>query len=74
MLVLQIVTSFHKIKNAFIILTSRFTNTEIKFPAVSRIVEIRDKKEFNATKLNLSIRNNGRLKKASMTEAELTKD
>ena len=73
-LVLQIVTALHKIKHVFIVLTSRFTNTEIKFPALSRIMEIRDKKEFNETKLNLSIRNNGRLKKTSMMEVELTKD
>ena len=73
-LVSQIVTALHKIEHVFIVLTSRFTNTEIKFPALSRIIEIRDKKEFNETKLNLSIRNNGRLKKASMMEVELTKD
>ena len=42
--------------------------------ALSRIIEIRDKKEFNETKLNLSIRNNGRLKKASMMEVDLMKD
>jgi hypothetical protein len=73
-LVSQIVTGLHKIKDVFIVLTSRFTNNEIKFPALSRIIEIRAKKEFTGTKLNLSINNNGRLKKASMMEVELTKD
>jgi uncharacterized protein YueI len=70
-LVSQIVTSLHKIKDVFIILTSRFTDNEIEFPAMSRI-ELRPKKEFDETKLNLSIYNNGRLKKVSMMEKELT--
>ena len=72
-LVSQIVTSLNKIKGIFIILTSRFTGNEIKFPALSRI-EIRAKKEFDITKLNLSIYNRSKLKKVSMMEAELTKD
>ncbi|MEP6577104.1 MAG: hypothetical protein ABJB85_11810 [Nitrososphaerota archaeon] len=72
-LVSQIVTALHKIKEAFIILTSRFTDNQIEFPAMSRI-EIRAKKEFDETKLNLSIYNNGRLRKVSMIEAELTND
>ena len=70
-LVSQIVTALHKIKDVFIVLTSRFTDNQIVFPALSRI-EIRAKKEFDETKLNLSIYNNGRLKKVSMMEAELT--
>ena len=72
-LVSQIVTSLNKIKDVFIILTSRFTDNQIEFPALSRI-EIRAKKEFDETKLNFSIYNNGRLKKVSMTEAELRID
>ena len=72
-LVSQIVTSLHKIKNVLIILTSRLGDNDIEFPALSRI-EIRAKKEFDETKLNISIYNNGRLKKISMTEAELTND
>ena len=64
-LVSQIVTALHKIKDVFIVLTSRLTDNEIEFPALSRI-EIRAKKEFDETKLNLSIYNNGRLKKVSM--------
>ena len=67
-LVSQIVTALHKIKDVFIVLTSRFTDSQIEFPAMSKIIEVRAKKEFNAMKLNLSIRNNGRLKKVSMTE------
>jgi hypothetical protein len=70
-LVSQIVTALHEIKDVFIILTSRFADNQIEFPAMSRI-EIRAKKIFDETKINLSIYNNGRLRKASMTEAELT--
>jgi uncharacterized protein YueI len=69
-LVSQIVTSLHKIKDVFIVLTSRLTDNQIEFPALSRI-EIRTKKEFNEMKLNLSLHNNGRLRKVSMTVAEL---
>jgi hypothetical protein len=72
-LVSQIVTALHEIKDVFIILTSRFTDNQVEFPALSRI-EIRAKKVFDETKLNLSIYNNGRLRKTSMTEAELTND
>lgn len=72
-LVLQIVTVLHKIKDVFIILTSRLTNNQIAFPAMSRI-EIRAKQVFDETKLNLSIYKNGRLKKVFMTETELQID
>ncbi len=72
-LVSQIVTALHKIKNVFIVLTSRMTDRQIVFPALSRI-EIRAKKEFDETKLNLSIYNNSRLKKVSIMEAELRID
>jgi hypothetical protein len=54
-------------------LTSRLTENQIEFPALSRI-EIRAKKEFDGTKLNLSIYNEGRLRKASVMEAELRID
>jgi hypothetical protein len=69
-LVSQIVTALHKIKNVFIVLTSRLTDTKIEFPAMTRI-EIRTKNEFDETKLNVSIYNNGRLKNVSVIEAEL---
>ena len=72
-LISQIVTALHKIKNVFILLTSRLTENQIVIPALSRI-EIRVKKEFDETKLNLSIYNKGRLKKVSMMEAELRID
>ena len=72
-LVSQIVTSLHKIKDKFIVLNSRMTDSQIEFPALSRI-EIRAKKEFDEMKLNLSIYNNGRLKKVSVMEAKLQID
>ena len=71
-LVSHIVTALHKIKDVVIILTSRFGDNKIEFPALSRIIEIRAKKELDETKLNLSIYNNGRLKRISMMEAEIT--
>ena len=61
-LIFQIVTALHKIKDVLIILTSRFVDNKMEFPALSRIIEIRAKKELDETKLNLSIYNNGRLK------------
>ena len=71
-LTIQIVTALHKIKDVVIILTSRFEDKKIEFPALSRIIEIRAKKELDETKLNLSIYNNGRLKRISMMEADIT--
>ena len=70
-LISQIVSALHKIKDVFIVLTSRLTDTKIEFPAMSRI-EIRTRNVFDEMKLNLSIYNNSRLRKVSMTEAELT--
>ena len=72
-LVSQIVTALHKIKDVFLIITSRLTDNQMRMPALSRI-EIRSKEDFNESKLNLSIYNNGRLKKVSMMEAELQID
>jgi hypothetical protein len=71
-LVSQIVTALHKIKDVFIVVTSRMIDNQIEIPSMSRLIEIRDKKEFSETKLNLSIRNNARLRKVSMMEEELT--
>jgi hypothetical protein len=71
-LTIQIVTALHKIKDALIILTSCFGDNKIQFPALPRIIEIRAKKELHETKLNLSIYNNGRLKRISMMEADIT--
>ena len=70
-LVSQIVTALHKIKDVFIILTSRLTDNQIVFPAFPRIIEIRAKKEFDETKLNLSIYNNSKMKRVALTENEL---
>jgi hypothetical protein len=72
-LVSQIVTALQTIKDVFIVLTSRMTDSQIAYPALSRI-EIRTKKEFDETKLNFSIYNNSRLRKVSMTEVELRID
>ena len=69
-LVSQIVTALHKIKDVFIILTSRMTDNQIVYPALSRI-EIRAKQVFDEMKLNFSIYDKGRLKKSFMTDAEL---
>ena len=69
-LISQIVTALHKIKDVFIILTSRLTENQIVIPALSRI-EIRSKKEFDQTKLNLSIYSKSKLKRVSVMEAEL---
>jgi hypothetical protein len=71
-LIIQIVTALHKIKDVVIILTSRFGDNKMEFPALSRIIEIRAKKELDETKLNLSIYNNGRLKRISMMETDIT--
>ncbi len=71
-LVSQIVTALHKI-NVFIILTSCLTDNQIELPSMSRI-EIRAKEVFDETKLNLSIYNNGRLRKVSLTEVEILID
>ena len=73
-LVSQIVNSLHKMKGVLLVLTSRLDDNNIEFPSLSKIIEVRAKKEFNVTKLNLSIRNNGRLRKVSMTETELRID
>ena len=48
-LISQIVTALDKIKDVFIILTSRLTENQIVIPALSRI-EIRAKKEFDEMK------------------------
>lgn len=71
-LTIQIVTALHKIKDVLLIFTSRFGDNKMEFPALPRIIEIRAKKELDETKLNLSIYNNGRLKRISMMEADIT--
>jgi len=71
-LTIQIVTALRKIKGVIIILTSRFGDSKMEFPALSRIVEIRVKKALDETKLHLSIHNNGRLKRICMMETDIT--
>ncbi len=71
-LISQIVPALRKIKDVLIIISSRFGDSKMELPTLPRIIEIRAKKEFDETKLNLSIYNNGRLKRVSMTEADLT--
>ncbi len=72
-LVSQIVTALRKIRGVLIVLTSHLIDIQIEFPAMSRI-EIRTKQIFDEIKLNLSIYNNGRLRKVFMTESELRID
>ena len=40
-------------------------------PTFPRLIEVRAKKEFDETKLNLSIYNNSKMKRVSLTENEL---
>ena len=54
------------------ILTNEYTILRTEITIVFRHIFV--KKEFNGMKLNISIRNNGRLKKVSMMGAELTND
>jgi hypothetical protein len=53
--------------------TSRLTDSQIEFPAMSRI-EIRAKNVYDEIKLNFSIYNESILKRVSLVEAEITKD
>jgi hypothetical protein len=71
-LTIQIITALRKIKDVLIIITSRLGDNKMEFPALSRIIEIRAKKELDQTKLNLSIYDNGRLKRLSMMETDIT--
>jgi len=49
----------------------RFGDEEMMVPTFPRIIEIRPKKEFDETKLNLSVYNNSKMKRVSLTENEL---
>jgi hypothetical protein len=63
------VTSFGRLiyHSLLIIVTSRWDNN-MEFPVLSRTIENRAKNEFDVTKLNFSIYNNGRLKRVSVIE------
>jgi hypothetical protein len=64
-----VLTSFGRLihHSLLIIVTSRWDNN-MEFPVLSRTIENRAKNEFDVTKLNFSIYNNGRLKRVSVIE------
>ena len=57
--------------DVLLIISSRFTDKEMVIPTFPRIIEMRAKKEFDETKLNLSVYNNSKMKKVPLTENEL---
>jgi hypothetical protein len=69
-LISQIVSALRKIKDALLVISSRF-GEELVVPTFPRIIEIRAKKEFDETKLNLSVYNNNKMKRVALTENEL---
>jgi hypothetical protein len=71
-LISQIVPALRRIKDVLLIISSRFTDREMVIPTFPRLIEIRAKKEFDETKLNLSIYNNSKTKRVSLTENELS--
>jgi hypothetical protein len=70
-LISQIVPALRRIKDVLIIISSRFGDEEMMVPTFPRIIEMRAKKEFDVTKLNLSVYNNSIMKRVSLTENEL---
>ena len=70
-LISQIVSALRKIKDVLLIISSRFGHQQMVVPTFPRLIEIRTKKEFDETKLNLSIYNNSKMKKAALTENEV---
>ena len=70
-LISQIVSSLRRIKDVLLIISSHFGEEEFAVPKFPRIIDMRDKKEFDGMKLNFSIYNKGRLKKFHVTEIEL---
>ena len=70
-LISQIVSALRRIKDVLLIVSSRFGDEEMVVPTLSRIIEMRTKKEFDRTKLNLSVYNNSKMKRVSLTENEL---
>ena len=71
-LISQIVSALRRIKNILLIITSRFQDEKIVLPTFPRLIEIRAKKEFDVTKLNLSVYNNSKMKRVALTENELS--
>jgi hypothetical protein len=70
-LISQIVPVLRRIKDVLLILSSRFGGEEIVVPTFPKLIEMRAKKEFDETKLNLSVYNNTKMKRVSLTENEL---
>ena len=67
----QIVRALRRIKDVLLIISSRFADEEMMVPTFPRIIEVRHKKEFNETKLNLSVYNNSKMKRVSLAESDL---
>ena len=70
-LISQIVSALRRIKDVLLIISSRFGDEEMVVPTFPRLIEIRAKKEFDETKLNLSVYNNSKMKRVALTENEL---
>jgi hypothetical protein len=70
-LICQIVLALRRIKDVLLIISSRFGDDGIVVPTLPKLIEVRDKKEFDATKLNLSVYNNSKMKRVPLTENEL---
>jgi hypothetical protein len=70
-LISQIVSAVRRIKDVLLIISSRFGDEEMMVPTFPRIIEMRAKKEFDVTNLNLSVYNNSKMKRVSLTENEL---
>jgi len=70
-LISQIVPALRRIKDVLLIISSRFGDKEMVIPTFPRLIEIRAKKEFDETKLNLSVYNNSKMKRVSLTENEM---
>jgi len=70
-LISQIVPALRRIKDVLLIISSRFADNEMVVPTFPRIIEIRAKKEFDETKLNLSVYNNSKMKRVPLTENDL---
>jgi hypothetical protein len=70
-LISQIVPALRRIKNVLLIISSRFGDEELVVPTFPRIIEIRAKKDYDETKLNLSVYNNSKMKRVQLSENEL---
>jgi len=64
-------TALRRIKDVLLIISSHFTDKEMVIPTFPKLIEIRSKKEFDETKLNLSVYINSKMKRVALTEKEL---